>query len=80
MPGSLRRRLRRGFPEDGQPIVCSVGPGDFTKEGHFIVLSGLDDAGRVLVHDPNSPERSAVSWDVQTVLGQCLNLWAYSVA
>lgn len=64
----------------GVPVICSMGPGDFTKEGHFIVLSGLDETGRVLVHDPNSPERSAVSWDVQTVLGQCLNLWAYSVA
>ena len=25
----------------GHPIICSMGPGDFTNQGHFIVLSGL---------------------------------------
>ena len=27
----------------GEPIICSVGPGDFTTSGHFIVLAGLED-------------------------------------
>lgn len=62
----------------GEPVVCSVGPGDFTTEGHFIVLSAIDDAGQVTVYDPNSAERSNRTWDVQTVLNQCRNLWAFS--
>lgn len=62
----------------GEPVVCSVGPGDFTTEGHFIVLSAIDDTGQVTVFDPNSAERSSRTWDVQTVLRQCLNLWAFS--
>ena len=62
----------------GRPVICSVGPGDFTTTGHFIVLSGLTENGEVIVHDPNSAERSAHPWDLERVLGQCLNLWAFS--
>ena len=63
----------------GRPVICSVGPGDFTTTGHFIVLSSLTEDGKVIVHDPNSVERSAHPWDLERVLGQCLNLWAFSV-
>ena len=62
----------------GRPVICSVGPGDFTTTGHFVVLSGLTEDGEVVVHDPNSAERSARPWDLERVLGQCLNLWAFS--
>ena len=62
----------------GKPVICSVGPGDFTTTGHFIVLSGLTEDGEVVVHDPNSAERSSHPWDLERVLGQCLNLWAFS--
>lgn len=64
----------------GRPVICSVRPGDFTTTGHFIVLAGLDEEGRLVVRDPNSAERSSVAWDVGRVLGQCANLWAFSVA
>ena len=62
----------------GKPVICSVGPGDFTTTGHFIVLSGMTEDGEVVVHDPNSAERSTRPWDLERVLGQCLNLWAFS--
>lgn len=62
----------------GRPVICSVEPGDFTTTGHFIVLSSLTESGEVIVHDPNSAERSARPWDLERVLGQCLNLWAFS--
>ena len=68
----------RGALLAGKPVICSVGPGDFTTTGHFIVLSGLTEDGEVTVHDPNSAERSAQPWDLERVLGQCLNLWAFS--
>lgn len=61
----------------GRPIICSVGPGDFTSEGHFIVLAGLNGAGELVVHDPNSAERSNRTWDADRVLAQCRNLWSY---
>lgn len=62
----------------GKPVICSVGPGDFTTSGHFIVLAGLDDAGRAIVHDPNSAERSEKPWEIGRVLSQCRNLWAFT--
>ena len=62
----------------GAPIICSVAPGDFTTTGHFIVLAGIADDGGIVVHDPNSAERSAQTWDCQRILDQCLNLWALS--
>lgn len=64
----------------GQPVICSVRPGDFTKTGHFIVLAGLDAEGRAVVHDPNSAARTAQPWDLERILSQCANLWAFSLA
>ena len=66
--------------EAGEPVICTVGPGDFTSKGHFIVLSGVDAEGKFMVHDPNSAENSAHSWDAQRVLDQCRNLWAFRCA
>jgi hypothetical protein len=69
----------RSTLEDGMPIICSVGPGDFTYTGHFIVLAGLNDDGSVRVCDPNSPTNSEKSWDIQDLLDQIKNLWGYSI-
>ena len=41
----------------GHPIICSMKQGDFTTDGHFIVLPGMAD-GKIQVHDPNSKERN----------------------
>lgn len=62
----------------GNPIICIMGPGDFTTTGHFIVLAGIDEQGRIIVRDPNSADRSSQTWDVETILAQCRNLWALS--
>lgn len=64
----------------GKPVICSVNPGDFTSSGHFIVLTDIDENGKLTVHDPNSSARSSVRWDVDRVLSQCANLWAFSAA
>lgn len=69
----------RDILQNGSPIICSMVPGDFTKEGHFIVLAGLSEDGRVLVRDPNSQERSAQTWELSRVLDQCAALWAFSL-
>ena len=56
-----------------------MGPGDFTTTGHFIVLSGMTEDGRIVVHDPNSEVRSSMTWELETILNQCQNLWVYSI-
>lgn len=65
--------------ENGKPIICAMGPGDFTTEGHFIVLVGVTEDGRIIVNDPNSTENSERSWELSRLMGQMKNLWGYSV-
>lgn len=64
--------------EAGRPVICSVRPGDFTTTGHFIVLAGLTDDGQVMVRDPNNAGNGDHPWDLDRILGQCANLWAFS--
>lgn len=64
--------------DEGTPIICSMGEGDFTTTGHFIVLVGVED-GKFKVHDPNSIERSEMLWEYQTLAPQIRNLWAIYV-
>lgn len=61
---------------EGRPIICVVGPGDFTTSGHFIVITGMKD-GQFTVNDPNSTERSNMLWDYGTLEPQISNLWAF---
>jgi hypothetical protein len=62
----------------GRPIICAMGPGDFTTTGHFIVLTGVNSDGSIAVNDPNSRENSRTDWDIQTIMSQTRNLWSYS--
>lgn len=64
---------------DGEPIICIMGPGDFTTEGHYIVLTDYNN-GNVTVNDPNSYKNSERQWNFSEISGQIRNLWAYSAA
>lgn len=58
----------------GNPIIVVVGPGDFTTDGHFLVLTGHD-GDKITLNDPNSPTNSQKSWDYDTLAGQIQSLW-----
>ena len=60
--------------EVGNPIICVVGPGDFTTQGHFIVLTKYKD-GKVSVNDPNSKANSNKQWVFEDIKDQIKNLW-----
>ena len=45
----------------GKPIICVVGPGKFTDNGHFMVLTGVSQDGKILFHDPKSKANSRAS-------------------
>lgn len=62
---------------NGTPVVAVMGPGDFTDDGHFLVLTGIKD-GKITLNDPNSPQRSETLWDYDTLKDQILVLWACS--
>lgn len=61
----------------GNPIICIMGPGDFTTSGHFIVLTGITDDGKVQVNDPNSVKNSQKTWELDRIMGQMRDLWVY---
>lgn len=56
------------------PIICAMGPGDFTTAGHYIVLVGCED-GKIRLNDPNSCKNSGKLWSFEELSGQIRNLW-----
>lgn len=64
--------------ESGHPVIAIMGPGDFTTEGHFIVLTGYEN-GYVTVNDPNSFVNSNEVWSVETIIDQANGMWEYSI-
>ena len=61
--------------EQDRPVVVSVGPGDFTEHGHYLLLVGYED-GLFRVNDPNSVIRSETLWSYEQLEPQIRNLWA----
>lgn len=59
----------------GNPIICVMGPGDFTTTGHFIVMTGYEN-GKIRVNDPNSYKNSQKLWEYKDIYKQIKNLWA----
>lgn len=62
----------------GHPIIVNVGPGSFTSVGHFIVLTGVDESGKIWVHNPNAPEDNKVSWDFNIIARDARSFWSFS--
>ena len=61
----------------GKLIICSVGPGDFTKIGHFIVLVSYKD-GQVEVRDPFNIEHTEKTWTYADIAGQIVEMWTFA--
>lgn len=76
----LDETVIRNALAQGSPIICAVGPGDFTTEGHFILITKLHDDGTVTVNDPNSKLKSRQHWSLPHIMDQIQNLWALSAA
>ena len=62
----------------GHPIICSVGPGDFTNNGHFIVLTEYSE-GQIRVLDPFSRVNSERLWTFAELESQISGIWIYQV-
>lgn len=52
------------------PVVSLMGPGYFTKKGHFIVLVAIDDNDQVTVADVGSRERTQYKYPLKEVIAQ----------
>lgn len=62
----------------GRPIIASMGPGDFTSSGHFIVLVNYSEEGYE-IRDPDSITRSRQKWPFDRIKDQIKNLWSFEV-
>lgn len=54
----------------GKPVVCLMGPGYFTRGGHFMVLVAIDENDCVTVADVGSRARSAYKYRLADVIAQ----------
>lgn len=66
--------------DEGAVVICNVGPGDFTTDGHFFVITGLAEDGTLIINDPYSAERSEKTWDIDQVISQTMALYAFWAA
>lgn len=67
----------------GKPVIGSMGPGYFTKGGHFITLVGANSSGNILVNDPagtKGMERSSKPWPLSVFMDQGKNFWSFDKA
>ena len=62
----------------GPPITVSMDPGDFTTAGHLIVLVGIDRAGKLILHDPDSLTRTKKSRDLCRAASQMAAAWGFT--
>lgn len=58
----------------GNPIICIMGPGDFTDDGQFVVLTEAEE-DMVKVLTPNSMTLSENLWSFAQIESQIQNLW-----
>lgn len=64
--------------KQGNPIICSVRPGDFTTTGHFLVITKTVD-DKFIINDPNSKENSQRTWTYERLSSQIKAMWAFSL-
>lgn len=60
----------------GELVVAIMSKGHFTNSGHFIVLRGITEDGKILVADPASYSRSEQEWDLSIILDESNKAYA----
>ena len=74
-PDASKKGMEQAL-DKGQVIICSMGPGDFTIGGHFVVIYGYDEEG-FLLNDPNCVARSREHWTWEQIKDQIKHIWIF---
>lgn len=72
---SIRRELVAG-----RPVIAAVNAGAFGSGATYVVLSDIDEHGRLVVNDPLSRDRSNRHWSFDEVVSQTSALWSYTAS
>lgn len=56
--------------KNGKLVIAIMSKGHFTSSGHFIVLRGVTEGGKILVADPASVKRSNQEWELGIILNE----------
>jgi len=72
---SLREANLKAELDKGNILICSCRPGDFTSEGHFIVIYGYDENG-FKINDPKCVYRSRQSWTYKQIKNDIKRTWS----
>lgn len=72
---SISEETMKAHLDKGNILICSVRPGDFTSEGHFIVIYGYDENG-FKVNDPKCIYRSRLSWTYDQIQDDIKRIWS----
>ena len=76
----------RALLQTGHILAALMGAGSLTDNGHFILITSLQEDGTVLIADPNSLDNSSRSWDLKQLMRELKKsydsggpLWAVSL-
>lgn len=67
--GTNYQKIKESLKE-GRPVVALMGPGYFTRGGHFMVLTEIDTDDNVTVADVGSRKRSQYKYSLRDVINQ----------
>lgn len=64
----------------GHPVICAVHGALFGDQSTFVVLSSIDQLGKLVIVDPASIDRTTRHWTFSDIISASTGLWSYSAA
>lgn len=77
--GKSQKSMIKALSE-GKPVIASMAPGTFTKGGHFIILTGITESGKIKVNDPNDniiKNHKDREFEVSLIMRESKNFWSF---
>lgn len=72
---SLSEENLKAHLDKGNYLICSMKPGDFTSEGHFVVIYDYDENG-FKINDPKCVYRSRLTWSYEQIKDDIKRVWS----